>query len=139
MKNTRQAALNRSTSKVPSSRRNFIRLILARLHAVSSRNIYSEHGLLALIRPLLVQVFQRLIVVSYCTPGSPHCQAHSAMRCISSRARNVGPSRSGLVTQCVVHGWSASAARMNSSLTRTDKLAFWNKIELYASPLKLAS
>jgi hypothetical protein len=28
---------------------------------------------------------------------------------------------------------------MNSSVTRTDKLAFWNKIELYASPLKLAS
>jgi len=30
--------------------------------------------------PLLGQVCQWLIVVSYCTPGSPHCQAHSAMR-----------------------------------------------------------
>src|SRR5215813_2046904 len=99
----RQAALNRSTSNVPSAlspaepsllmpaRRNFIRLMLARLQAVLSRNMYSLHGLLALMRPLLGQVCQRLIVVSYCTPGSPHCQAHSAIRCITSRARNSGP------------------------------------------------
>src|ERR1700754_1141966 len=100
--------------------------MLARLQAVSSRNMYSLHGLLALMRPLVGQVFQWLIVVSYCTPGSPHCQAHSAMRCITSRACSDGPSRSGLVTQCVVQGWSFSTACMNSSLTRTDKLAFWN-------------
>src|SRR5438477_2015786 len=130
MKYSRQAVLNRSTLNVPSGWRNFIRLMLARLQAVSSRNMYSLHGLLALIRPLLGQVFQRLMVVSYCTPGSPHCQAHSAMRCITSRARNEGPSRSFFVTQCVVHDWSVSTARMNSSLTRTDRLAFWNKMEL---------
>ena len=97
MKKMRQAFWNRSTSNVPSSRRNFIRLMLARLQAVSSRNMYSEHGLLALIRPLFGQVCQRLIVVSYCTPGSPHCQAHSAIR-VSTR----GPARSGL------RGWDRS-------------------------------
>src|SRR5512136_2622351 len=104
--------------------------MLAKLQAVSSRNIYSLQGLLALIRPLLGHVFQRLIVVSYCTPGSPHCQAHSAIRCNTSRAWNVGPSRSGFVIQCVVQCSSCSTAFMNSSLTRTDKFAFWNKIEL---------
>jgi hypothetical protein len=36
-----------------SFRANFIRLIDARLHAESSRNMYSEHGLLALIRAVL--------------------------------------------------------------------------------------
>ena len=79
--------------------------MLARLQAVSSRNMYSLHGLLALIRPLLGQVCQRLIVVSYCTPGSPQCQAHSAMRLSSSRAVVRGPSLVGSVTQCVVHFW----------------------------------
>ena len=59
--------------------RNFIRLMLARLQAVSSRNMYSEHGFEALIRPEFGQVCQRLIVVSYCTPGSPQRQAPSAM------------------------------------------------------------
>jgi len=86
MKKIRAAALNRSTSNVPSALRNFIRLMLARLQAVSSRNMYSLHGLEALIRPLLGQVFQRLMVVSYCTPGSPQCHAHSAMRSRISRA-----------------------------------------------------
>ena len=86
MKKIRHAALNRSASNTPSARRNFIRLMLARLHAVSSRNMYSLHGLLALIRPLFGQVCQRLIVVSYCTPGSPQCHAQSAIRSMISRA-----------------------------------------------------
>ena len=91
MKKMRQAAWNRSTSNVPSSRRNFIRLMLARLQAVSSRNMYSEHGFEALIRPEFGQVCQRLIVVSYCTPGSPQPQAHSAILASTSRAGHVGP------------------------------------------------
>src|SRR6266404_2691128 len=99
----RQAVLNRSTSKVPSSRRNFIRLMLARLQAVSSRNMYSEQGFEALIRPEFGQVCQRLIVESYCTPGSPHCQAHSAIRLRTSRAGHEGPLCVGSVTQCVTH------------------------------------
>src|SRR5690349_7639275 len=126
----RQAVLNRSTSNVPLSRRNFIRLMLARLHAVSSRNMYSEHGLLALMRPEFGQVCQRLIVVSYCTPGSPQYQAHSAMRAMTSRALNDGPSFAGLVTQCVFQSLSSFTACMNSSVRRTERLAFWKRIEL---------
>ena len=59
--------------------RNFIRLIEARLHAESSTCMYSEHGLDALIRPDSGQVCQRLIVVSYWTPGSAQRQAASAI------------------------------------------------------------
>src|SRR5512145_2517601 len=43
-------------SKFPCSSTNLIRLIDARLQAVSSRNIYSEQGLDALIRPSSGQV-----------------------------------------------------------------------------------
>src|SRR5688500_13941068 len=126
----RQAALNRSTSNSPLGVRNFMRLMLARLQAVLSRNMYSLHGLDALMRPLLGQVCQRLIVVSYCTPGSPQCQAQSAMRLSSSLAGHDGPSRLGSVTQCVVHFWLVLMASMNSSVTRTERLAFWKRIEL---------
>ena len=86
MNTSRQVASKRSTSNVPSSRRNFIRLMLARLQAVSSRNMYSEQGFEALIRPEFGQVCQRLIVVSYCTPGSPQDQAAWLMRLSMSRA-----------------------------------------------------
>src|SRR5664279_673137 len=104
MNTTRHAAWNRSWSNVPSSRRNFIRLMLARLHAESSTNIYSLHGLLALIRPEFGQVCQWLIVVSYCTPGSPQHQVEADIFVNTSRAGYVGPAISGLVTQWVVHG-----------------------------------
>src|SRR5437660_9694165 len=104
MKKIRAAGLKRSTSNVPSALRNFIRLMLARLQAVSSRNMYSEHGLLALIRPEFGQVCQRLIVVSYCTPGSPQNQAPSAILPSTSRAGHEGPGRAVSVTQCVVQG-----------------------------------
>src|SRR5580700_831020 len=130
MKKMRQAAWKRATSNVPSGSRNFIRLMLARLQAVSSRNMYSEHGFEALIRPEFGQVCQRLIVVSYCTPGSPQPQAHSAILVNTSRAGQLGPAFFGSVTQWVVHVSLASTARMNSSLRRTDRLAFWNRIEL---------
>ncbi len=59
-----------ATSKRPSSLRNAIRLSEARLQAVSSRNMYSEHGLEALIRPEFGQVCHSLMVVSYWMPGS---------------------------------------------------------------------
>jgi hypothetical protein len=59
-----------STSSAPSARRNFIRLSDARLHAELSTCMYSLHGFDALIRPEFGLVCQRLIVVSYCTPGS---------------------------------------------------------------------
>src|SRR5271155_2178629 len=130
MKKMRQGRWKRSTSNEPSSWRNFIRLMLARLQAVSSRNMYSEQGLLALIRPEFGQVCQRLIVVSYCTPGSPQYQAPSAILAIISRAGQVGPAVDGSVTQCVDHGLSSKYAFMNSSVNRTERLAFWNRIEL---------
>src|SRR6201986_3756356 len=122
MKKMRQALRKPATSNVPSSWRNFIKLMLARLQAVSSRNMYSEHGFEALIRPELGQVCQRLIVVSYCTPGSPQPQAHSAMRAMTSRAGQLGPSFDGLVTQCVVHCLFSVTACMNSSVNRTERL-----------------
>src|SRR5215831_20612565 len=85
----RQAWRKPSTSKAPSDRRNFTRLMEARLHAVSSRNMYSEHGLLALIRPSAGQVCHSLIVVSNCTPGSAHDHAAYAIWSHRSRAFKV--------------------------------------------------
>ena len=82
----RHAALNAATSNSPSSLTNFIRLIDARLQAESSRNMYSEHGLLALMRAVVEQVCQSLTVVSNCMPGSPHTQVPSAIIRIRSRA-----------------------------------------------------
>src|SRR5215213_6808482 len=61
---------NASVSNEPSSRRNFMRLIEARLQAESSTCMYSEHGFEALIRPELGHVCHSLIVESYWTPGS---------------------------------------------------------------------
>src|SRR5256885_16228396 len=55
--------------------RNVSRLIEARLHAVSSRNMYSEHGLLARIGPDAGQVCQSFTVVWNCRPGSAQAQA----------------------------------------------------------------
>ena len=47
----------------------------AKLQAVSSRNIYSEQGLDARIRPDSGHVCHSLIVLSYCNPGSAQAQA----------------------------------------------------------------
>src|SRR3569623_450407 len=113
--------------------------MLARLQAVSSRNMYSLHGLLALMRPELGQVCHLLIVMSYCTPGSPQNQAPLAISSSTSRAGHDGPARFWSVTQRVTHGLSSMTACMNSSLKRTDRFAFWNRMLLYASPLKFES
>src|SRR5512134_3621156 len=99
---TRHAALHPTMSNSPSSRTNFIRLIDDRLQAESSRNMYSEHGLLALIRSDSGQVCQSLTVVSNCMPGSPQTHVPSAMRCIISFALNVSTT-SPLVTDRVCH------------------------------------
>src|SRR6476619_940502 len=95
------ARRNRSTSNDPSSRCIFLRLMLDRLQAVSSRNMYSLHGFEALIGPVRLQVCHVLIVVSYCRPGSPQNQVPSAISRMSWLAGYVGPSRLGSVTQCV--------------------------------------
>src|SRR5579871_3014921 len=64
-------------SNRPSAPRKVIRLSEARLQAVSSRNMYSEQGFEALIRPLAGQVCHSLIVLSNWTPGSAQDQAAS--------------------------------------------------------------
>src|SRR5947209_20165708 len=73
-------------SNVPVGVTNFSRLKLARLQAELSRNMYSLHGLDALMRAVFFDVCQRLIVVSNCMPGSPHSHVESAILCMISRA-----------------------------------------------------
>src|ERR1700687_4348471 len=99
----------------------------ARLHAVSSRNIYSLHGFEALIRAVFFEVCQRFTVVSYCMPGSPQCQVASEIFFSRSLALYVfitAPSRTALVEKSV----SRTTAYMKSSVTRTLLLAFWKKM-----------
>src|ERR1700730_15777919 len=123
------ACLNAFTSNWPFGSRNFIKLSDARLQAVSSKNMYSEQGLDALMRAVFLEVCQRLMVVSYCMPGSPQRQVESAILKSRSRARSLSagcPSETFPVHQ----SRSSSAARMKSSVTRTERLAFWKKIEL---------
>ena len=100
-----------------------MRLSDARLHAELSRCMYSLHGLEPLIRPDAGHVCHSLMVVSYCMPGSAHCHAASAIWRIRSRARTVA-TVSSLVTAFSFQSWSCSNARMNSSVTRTELLAF---------------
>ena len=102
-----------------------MRLRLARLQAVSLRNMYSEHGLLAWMRSVLAEVCQSLIVVSYWMPGSPQTCAASAILRKMSRALYVSIG-SPPTTAWVVHSWSCSTACMNASVTRTLWFAFWN-------------
>src|SRR5947209_17050968 len=107
---------------------NFIRFRLARLQAESSRNMYSEQGLEALMRPVFFDVCHLFTVVSYCMPGSPHCQVASAILFIRSRARNCFTGRPSLMA-LVEKSPSFSTASMNSSVTRTALLAFWKKMD----------
>ncbi len=96
--------------------------------------MYSLHGLDALIRPELGLVCQRLIVVSYCTPGSAQRCAASAISRISSRALTGSPIGSPVVRASSRHSPSSSTACMNSSVTRTELFAFWYWIEKKPSP-----
>src|SRR5262249_35371182 len=122
---TSHACRNASTSKERSSgRKNFMRFSEARLHAESSTNMYSLQGLDALIRCVDLTGFQRLIVVSYCMPGSPQTHAASEIFAIRSRALYFlkgFPVR----TSFVHHSPSDSTTCMNSSVTRMEWLAFW--------------
>src|SRR5467141_956257 len=130
---TSTACLNAATSNCPLALTYLIRFNEARLQAVSSRNMYSEQGLLALIRAVLLQVCQRFTVVSYCIPGSPQCHAESEIFIIKSRARSFSfgcPSSTFFVHQSL----SSTTARMKSSVTRTEWFAFWKKIAPYPWP-----
>src|SRR5678815_5492425 len=116
--------MNFSTSNRPSAWWNFMRFSDARLHEELSSDMYSEHGLDAVIRPVSGLVCQSLMVSSYCRPGSAHSHAAWLILWNSSRASTVS------ITSPVLRALSpndvpSSTARMNSSLTRTELLAFW--------------
>src|SRR4051812_8208076 len=118
------AFANSGASKLSSSLRNFIRLSDARLHDELSRCMYSLHGLDAVIRPVSGQVCQSLIVPSYWTPGSAQPHAASAILRKSSLASTVSIT-SPVLRPRNANSLPSSTARMNSSLTRTELLAFW--------------
>src|SRR5215208_6451979 len=124
----------RSVSNEPSGRRNFIRFSDARLHALSSTCMYSEHGFDALMRPEFGDVCHWLIVVSYWTPGSAQRQAASAISRMSSRAGIGSPTGSPVAREIRCQSSSFSTACMNSSVTRTELLAFWYWIDWKPSP-----
>src|SRR5829696_2675367 len=110
-----------------------MRLSDARLHAESSTCMYSEHGLDALIRPEFGDVCHWLMIVSYWTPGSAQRQAASEISRISSRAGSV--STGWPVARAVrLQSSSFSTACMNSSVSRTELLAFWYWIDWNPSP-----
>src|SRR3954447_18541005 len=106
----------------------------ARLHAESSTCMYSEHGLDALMRPEFGHVCHWLIVVSYCTPGSAHCHAASAISRMSSRAGIGSPTGWPVARAMRCQSSSFSTARMKSSDRRTELLAFWYWIDVKPSP-----
>src|ERR1700679_4208300 len=115
-------------SNWPPGVRNLSRLNDARLQAESSRNMYSEQGLEALMRAVFLDVCQRLMVVSYCMPGSPQSQVFSAILCMRSRAGKVLTGVRSFTVR-VENSASRSTADMNSSVTRTLLLAFWKKMD----------
>ncbi len=100
--------------------------------------MYSLHGFEPLIRPVAAAVCQWLIVVSNCMPGSAHSHAAMAISRNRSRARTVltiSPS----VTARRCQSASASTARMNSSVTRTELLAFWYCTDAMSRPSRSIS
>src|ERR1051326_7533208 len=112
-----------STSNVPLGA-NFSRFRLARLQAESSRNMYSLHGLLALILAVFLLVCQRLTVVSYCMPGSPQCPVASEILWCYFLVLYVFATEPS-VTVLVEKSVSRTTAYMKSSVTRTELFAFW--------------
>ncbi len=103
------------------------------MHELLSRLMYSEHGLDAVIRPVSGLVCQSLMVSSYWMPGSAHAQAASAILSNSSRASTVSMTRLSLRARSP-NSAPSSTARMNSSVTRTELLAFWYCTEVMSRP-----
>ena len=86
-----------------------------------------------MIRPWFGAVCQRLIVVSNCRPGSAHSHDAWAISRHRSRARTVR-STSPVVTARRSQSASSTTACMNSSVTRTELLAFWYCTENESAP-----
>src|SRR3954451_5121803 len=118
------ALTNLPVSKLLSARRNLSRFSEARLHDELSRLRYSLHGLEAVMRPVSGLVCQSLIVSSYWRPGSAHSQAACAILRNSVLASTVS-STSPVLRPRRPKSEPLSTARMNSSLTRMELLAFW--------------
>src|SRR5436305_12571105 len=127
------AFANVAASNVSSSFKNLSRLSEARLQEELSRCMYSLHGLDAVIRPDSGQVCQSLMVSSYCTPGSAHPHAASAILRNSVFASTVSTT-SPVCRALRPNSLPSSTARMNSSLTRTELLAFWYCTETMSLP-----
>src|ERR687889_363616 len=124
---------NSSASKVSSSLRNLSRFSDARLQEELSSDMYSEHGLDAVIRPVSGLVCQSLIVSSYCSPGSAH--SHAAVLILRNRSRASTVSMTSPVWRArSPNSVPSSTARMNSSVTRTELLAFWYCTEVMSAP-----
>src|ERR1700693_3742509 len=101
-----------------------MRLADARLQAVSSKNMYSEHGLEARISPEALQVCQSFMVVLKCRPGSADAQA--AWPIFSQRARAFSVFNTFLLVRPIrFQSPSVSTARRKSSFSDTELLEFW--------------
>src|SRR5512140_2555974 len=118
------AFTNCPASNPPSGLANFSRFSDARLQLELSRCMYSEHGFEAVIRPDSGVVCQSLIVSSYWMPGSAHSHAAFAILAKSSLASTCEMT-SFVVRDRRPNCSEFSTARMNSSETRTELLAFW--------------
>src|SRR3977135_2693937 len=104
----------------------------ARLQAVSSRNMYSEHGLDARMSPDALQVCQSFMVVLKCRPGSAEAQA--AWPIFSQRSRALSVFTTFLLVRPIRSQLpSVSTARRKSSFSETELLEFWPETVRYAS------
>src|ERR1700722_12450308 len=135
---TDTAALKPSTSNSSFPSRNVSRFMEARLQAESSRCTYSLQGLEPLMRPVPGAVCQRLMVVSYWRPGSAHSQAEWAIWRNRSRAGTVRMTEPSVrARRC--QSRPSMTASMNSSVTRTELLAFWYCVEWLSAPSRSMS
>src|SRR5690242_15774868 len=103
--------------------RNAIRFNEARLQAVSSRNMYSLHGLEARMSPPAGQVCQSLMLVWNWMPGSAQAQAAWLTFCHSSRALTVRAT-SPVPRLVRSHSPSSITALRKASVTRTELFEF---------------
>ena len=103
------------------------------MEVLTSVSPVKQQGLLAVMRPVSGLVCQSLIVSSYCRPGSAH--SHAALAIFSNSPRASTVSRTSPVSRPRRPNLSpSSTARMNSSVTRTELLAFWYWTDVMSLP-----